>query len=303
MELRHLKYVVTLAEELHFSRAAQRLNMSQPPLSQQIQQLEEELGVQLFERNKRLVKVTQAGQMFVAEARRTLAQADYAAKVAARVARGEIGELCIGATVGLHGEMLVRILRTFVKAYPNARLLLLKMDTKAQVEALRDGRIDVGFLLPGIAAESIEFRTAWHEELMIALPEKHHLASRKTIPLRALAAEPYVMFSRNTHRDYHDQIIDTFRSAGATLHVAHEADTIHTMRILVGAGLGVSVLPAFSQTDKRFRIAFRKIKGPAPRRVIQIAYRRDSRCVLLESFLKVVDDVTKRHLRGRRLLS
>jgi DNA-binding transcriptional LysR family regulator len=99
---------------------------------------------------------------------------------------------------------------------------------------------------------------------MIALPEKYHLASRKTIPLRALAAEPYVMFSRNIHRDYHDQIIDSFRSAGATLHVVHEADTIHTMRILVGAGLDVSVLPAFSQTDKRFRIAFRKIKGLPP---------------------------------------
>lgn len=293
MELRHLRYVVAVAEELHFSRAARRLNMSQPPLSQQILQLEEELGVKLFERNKRLVKLTEAGHIFVDEARRTLAQADYAAKVAIQAGRGGVGQLAIGATVALDGHILVDILRAFIKAHPTVHLMLRKMDTVSQVQALRDRRIDVGFLLPRVEDSLIAVRPAWREDMVIALPEKHHLSRLRTLPLRALAGEPYIMFSRNMHRDYHDQIVSFFRNIGATLNVVHEADTIHTTRILVAAGLGVSVLPAFSQADKRFGIAFRKIQGPAPKRIIEIGYRRDARSELLHSFLSVVTAVTK----------
>jgi DNA-binding transcriptional LysR family regulator len=289
MELRHLRYVVAVAEELHFSRAARRLNMSQPPLSQQIQQLEDELGVKLFERSKRLVRLTEAGHLFIDEARRTLAQADYAAKVAIQAGRGGAGQLSIGATVALDGSILVAILRAFIHAHPNAHLVLRKMDTVSQIQALRDGRIDVGFLLPPVQDPALAVKKAWREEMVIALPEKHHLARRRTLPLRALIGEPYIMFSRNMHRDYHDQIVSFFQNSGASLNVVHEADTIHTTRILVAAGLGVSVLPAFSQADTRFGIAFRKIQGPAPQRIIEVAYRRDARSELLFSFLGVVE--------------
>jgi DNA-binding transcriptional LysR family regulator len=302
MELRHLRYVVAVAEELHFSRAARRLNMSQPPLSQQILQLEEELGTKLFERNKRVVKLTEAGHIFVDEARRTLAQADYAAKVAIQAGRGGVGQLSIGATVALDGHILVDVLRAFTKTHPNVHLLLRKMDTVSQVQALRDGRIDVGFLLPPVEDGAIAVKPAWREEMVIALPEKHRLSRHRTLPLRALVGEPYIMFSRNMHRDYHDQIGAFFRNIGATLNVVHEADTIHTTRILVAAGLGVSVLPAFSQADRRFGIAFRKIHGPSPKRIIQIAHRRDSRSELLNSFLSVVTAVTAARLRRGRLV-
>jgi DNA-binding transcriptional LysR family regulator len=289
VELRHLRYVVAVAEELHFSRAARRLNMSQPPLSQQIQQLEDELGVKLFERSKRLVTLTEAGHLFIDEARRTLAQADYAAKVAIQAGKGGAGQLSIGATVALDGSILVAILRTFINAHPNAHLVLRKMDTVSQIQALRDGRIDVGFLLPPVEDPTLAVKKAWREEMVIALPEKHRLARRRTLPLRALLGEPYIMFSRNMHRDYHDQIVSFFQNTGASLNVVHEADTIHTTRILVAAGLGVSVLPAFSQADTRFGIAFRKIQGAAPQRIIEVAYRRDARSELLFSFLGVVE--------------
>jgi DNA-binding transcriptional LysR family regulator len=292
LELRHLRYAIVVAEELHFARAARRLNMSQPPLSQQIQQLEQELGVKLFDRSTRLVKLTDAGHAFVDEARRTIAQADYAAKVAIRTGKGGTGQLSIGATVALDANILVAVLKSFMKARPNAHLMLRKMDTASQVEALRDGRIDVGFLLPPINDPAIEVREAWREEMVIALPQDHPLARRKALPLRALLGEPYIMFSRNMHRDYHDLVGTFFRNLGASLNVVHEADTIHTTRILVATGLGVSVLPAFSQADTRLGIAFRKIQGPAPKRVIQLACRRDAQSELLCSFMDVVANVT-----------
>src|SRR5262245_36263274 len=146
MELRHLRYVVTLAETLHFGRAAERLNLSQPPLSHQIRQLEEELRIKLFHRTKRQVQLTEAGRMFVQEARVILAQSAHAANLASRVNQGEVGQLTIGVAGPADAPIFVQILRTFARAHPKIRIVLRNMVSLDQTQAISEGRLHAGFL-------------------------------------------------------------------------------------------------------------------------------------------------------------
>src|SRR5262249_53585765 len=169
MELRHLRYVIAVAEELHFGRAAERLNMSQPPLSQQIRLLEEELGVKLFHRTKRQVQLTDAGVRFIEEARQILAQVDHATRVASRADNGEIGYLIVG-TVTSEKRILIDTLRTFHKRYPDVHLELRSLSTPAQIMALREGRIQVGFVIQPIEEPSLAVETVAREPLVVALP-------------------------------------------------------------------------------------------------------------------------------------
>src|SRR5262245_681883 len=150
MELRHLRYVLAVAEELHFGRAATRLNISQPPLSQQIRQLEEEIGATLFLRTNRQVRLTEAGEAFVREARQIIAQADHAAKVAVRASKGEVGQLTVATVTSTQSgffKLIVDILRAYSAQYSNVRLMLRTMNSDQQVQALRDGRIQIGFVM------------------------------------------------------------------------------------------------------------------------------------------------------------
>src|SRR5437870_5295979 len=149
MELRHLRYVVALAEELHFGRAAARLHMSQPPLSQQIRQLEEEIGTRLFRRTNRQVQLTEAGEAFVREARAILSHSEFAAKLAVRASKGEVGQLRVATVTSTDSgffRIMVQILRLFASRYPDVRLLLRTLNSEQQIRGLREGTIEIGFL-------------------------------------------------------------------------------------------------------------------------------------------------------------
>jgi DNA-binding transcriptional LysR family regulator len=176
MELRHLRYAVAVAEELHFGRAAARLNISQPPLSQQIKQLEEELGIQLFRRTKRQVQLTEPGALFVADARIALAQAAYAATIGDRVKQGVRGRLTIGMVTPADSIVFQRILRRFGSAHPEIRIVLRSMTTADQLDALRDGRLQLGFTSSPIEDKSLDFLTVLRQPLAVAMPEGHRLA-------------------------------------------------------------------------------------------------------------------------------
>src|SRR5262245_46404807 len=195
MELRHLRYLVAVAEELHFGRAAIRLNISQPPLSQQIRQLEEELGVTLFERTKREVRLTEAGKRVVDEAYQVLGQIDHFTNVAAQAGGGEIGQLSVGVPGGVN-EILVRTLRLLAKQSPGVRVELQYMSTGAQIEALRDRRITVGFVNLPVSEPSLALETIKAEPLWVALPRSHALTRFRRVPLKALANEPMIFFPR-----------------------------------------------------------------------------------------------------------
>jgi DNA-binding transcriptional LysR family regulator len=303
MELRHLRYVVAVAEELHFGRAAARLNMSQPPLSQQIRQLEEEIGTKLFRRTNRQVRLTEAGHAFVNEARLILAHADHAAKLAVRASKGEIGQLTVATVTSTESgffTVVVDILRAFARRYPDVRLVLRSLNPGQQVQALREGRIQVGFLTLPVDDEELAIDWVRGEPLMLALPENHALAKKSGVPLRALATEPHIMFSRSLFPGYYDLIVGSCRNAGFSLNIVHEADAIYTILALVAAGLGVSLLPASIRETPRKGIVFRKIQGPLPQIEMGAAYRRDASSNVLSSFLEVVNEVTAKK-KGRKM--
>lgn len=294
MELRHLRYFLAVAEELHFGRAAKRLNMSQPPLSQQILQLEEHLGVKLFQRTKRQVKLTWAGQMFAKESRLILAQVDHASTVAVQADQGQIGQLTIGSVLSADSathRTVVEILQTFTKRHPHVRLTLRSLSTPQQIEALHMGRLDVGLLTaylshdPLLATEPVQ-----REPLMLAMAKDNPLASRRTISMHALAAEPFIMISRNLAPAVYDLIVAWFRDQGFSINAAYEADSLFSTLTLVECGIGVALLPS-SLEGVRKDIVFKEVQVKTPSLDLVVAYRRDSQSEVLRSFLAVIREI------------
>ena len=293
MELRHLRYLVAVADELHFGRAAIRLNISQPPLSQQIRQLEDELGVRLFERNKRQVQLTEAGRRIVTEAYQVLGQVDHLVKMAAQAGAGEIGHLSIGTPVGMN-EVLIDTLRIFAKRFPAVHIDLQYMSTAHQIEGLRQDRIRVGFLsLPVEDQASLALEVVWRERFGIALPPEHPLTKYERIPVRALAEERFILFPRRIHPGFYDVVIALCRRAGFSLKVWHEVDDLVASLNLVRADLGVAFCPVSMQkffTD----ITIRPLDEPTLHVQYAVAYKRDTHTPVLESFLGVVRQVARR---------
>jgi len=292
VELRHLRYFVTLAEELHFGRAAKRLNISQPPLSQQIRNLEEELGAQLFHRTKRKVQLSEAGARFVEEARQVIAHVDRAARVVSRVKDGEVGSLVVG-TVTSEKRIVIRCLKEFSKRYPDVHIDLRSLGTAAQLLALHEGRLHVGFLIPPLDDANLAVEIVAREPLVVALPRGHRLAAQQRIPLRALAGESSILMPRALSPGYYDQIVSVCRNAGFSLHMVHQADNIYTALALVAAGLGVSLFPASMQDGKRRDIVFRELRPALPQVECAAVHDPNNRSAVLASFLKVVRSVAR----------
>ena len=297
MDIRDLRYFLAVAEELNFSRAAVRLNISQPPLSQRIQQLERELGVRLFHRTKRNVQLTEAGTALVGQARMVLAQLEHAAQVVIGTAKGEIGELVIGTVTTTDSgfyALLVEILRVFSRRHPNVRLALRTLPVAQQLQALRDGRIQVGFITLPAHDDSLIIEEVRQETLVLALPEHHRLARMKRIPWRALAAEPIIVPGRALAPGYYDSVITHFQNMGSSPNIAHEADGIYTTLALIAAGAGVGFLPASLQKARKKGVVFRDMQGPPLRLKMAVAVPRENQPSALQLFLNVVEHVSHR---------
>src|SRR5579871_279007 len=288
MELRHLRYFIAVAEELHFGRAAERLCIAQPPLSQQIQQLERELGFLLFHRTQRRVQLTEAGQMFLEEARQTLANLEKAAQMGRRVARGEAGWLGVGFVGTATYEVLPAVLSAFRERYPGVELVLRELVSAKQAQALRDKRIHIGLARPALQEDDLVSEPLVREPLLAALPERHPLAEAEHLPLTALAAEPFVLFPRYPKPSYADFVISTCERAGFLPTVAQEAAEMQTAISLVAAGLGVTLVPACVQRLRREGVAYRMLDAPAPITELSAVYRRDDDTPALQAFLQVL---------------
>ncbi len=288
MELRHLRYLLAVAEELHFGRAAIRLRISQPPLSQQIQQLEEELGVKLFERTKREVRLTDAGKRIAGEAQVILRQVDHFVSVAGRVREGAIGRLSVAGPGGVN-EILVKTLRAFVQRYPGVHIELKFMNTALQIEALQEKQIDAGFLsLPvNLNDANLALETIKREPLWVAMPKGHPLSKYRRAPLAALAGQPFILFARRVSPGLHDLITATCRNAGFSLNVVHEVDNIIASLTLVTAGLGLAFCSP-SMKNLWPEIVFRPFRDAVPPLEYAVAYRRDANSPALDSFIRVV---------------
>jgi DNA-binding transcriptional LysR family regulator len=290
MELRHLRYFVKVAEELNFSRAAERLNIAQPPLSQQIQRLERELGVPLFLRTKRRVALSDAGSAILDDARRTVALADEVADIARRTALGEVGILRLGfSSVALY-TMLPAILRAFRSQFPRAVLNLMELSTEEQVRRLASGALDAGIVRLPIenVSKSLTTRSILREPLAVAMPRDHRLAKRPAVPIRALAPERFVVFPRHVAPGLYDQIMSLCSSGGFRPIVAQEAAEIPTIISLVAAGLGIAIVPSSVQSLRHERVVYRALRPGNTMTEMAIAYERDNRSAVLRSFLQVV---------------
>jgi DNA-binding transcriptional LysR family regulator len=300
MELRHLRYFIAVAEELHFSRAAERLQMAQPPLSQQIQSLEKELGVQLFKRTKRRVELTEAGQVFLAEARLVLMQVEQAIRAAQRASRGEIGRLGVGVNSSATHNVLPEILRVFREHFPCVELVLHELASYQQVKGILDNRIDIGFLwLPNVDDDALSFMPIWRELLIVALPEAHPLANLPEIPLKALAGESFVLPPRQLGQGFYRQIISLCQQQGFSPKVRQEALLMQTIVSLVAGGVGVALVPASLQNLQRVGVVYKTLQGQKLELEMAVVWRRDNSSQVLQEFLKVVRETTQQSQLSR----
>ncbi len=288
MELRQLKYFVAVAEELHFGRAARRVHISQPPLSQQIKALEDEMGVKLLKRTSRSVSLTAAGRLFLEEARSILAQLDRASDKVLRTARGEIGHLSIGFVGPAMDGRLPEALKEFQKRYPDVILSLNEQGTRAQMEALIQDRIHIGFLrLFGNDLGGFQKELFLREPYLLALPRGHALTKKRDLTLASLKGHPMILFPRPIQPALYDNIISSLEKAGVTPVISQEAGTKHTTIALVSAGLGVALVPASTANLKRTGVAFRPIKGALPPVEIFMVWPEDMGNPIVDRFLTI----------------
>jgi DNA-binding transcriptional LysR family regulator len=290
MELRHLRYFVVLAEELHFSRAAQRLGISQPPLSQQIRALELSLEARLFERTNRRVELTEAGRALLVEARATLDQAERAANIVGQAQRGEIGELKIGfaPSAPLIAPFTATV-AAFRKAAPGVRLLLNEQVTSEQIDALLERRLHVGFIRSPAAPDlpdAIAAIELYREPLAVFMRADHPLAARhRAVPLKALAAEPFVFFPRSHGTSLYDQVFALCRKAGFIPRIDQEARGNATILGLVAVGLGVSILPASLHGIAVADVACRDLSPAGVPTSMWLIHRRHDQSPASEAFV------------------
>lgn len=299
MELRHLRYFVAVAEELHFGRAAARLGIAQPPLSQQIRQLERELGVELLVRARRIA-LTEPGRVLLAEARAILARVAAAALAVERAGRGETGTLAVGVVASATYGVVPRIFRTFRARHPDVALTLAVMSSGDQAAALRAGRIQLGIARPPFGDETLRAETLVEEPVVVALPGGHPLASRRALRLGALADEPFVLFPRDRRPGWSDFVEGLCRAAGFAPRIGEEATELATAMALVAAGVGVTLVPASVQDLRRTGVDYRPIAAPTPRTPL-VALRRPEPDLLpvVERFLAVAREVLARPGRPR----
>ncbi|MFQ3457795.1 MULTISPECIES: LysR substrate-binding domain-containing protein [Bradyrhizobium] len=275
MELRHLRYFVALGEELNFTRAAERLHIAQPPLSQQIRQLEDELGVTLLQRNSRPVRLTEAGELLLARARALLANFETAVADTRRVGRGQAGKLAIGFVGSAMFAGLPDLIGSYRDACPDVELVLDEMLAAEIAEALRRRRIDVGFARPALLPEAgLAQRLILEEPYVAALPRAHPLAERDDIALAELSDDAFVLYPARPEPSVTGLIVAACQAAGFTPRLAQEVLHLQTAIGLIAAGVGVSLVPEAAASAQTGRgVAYVRLAAPAVTAPLTIAWR------------------------------
>ena len=245
MELRHLRYFVTAAKELNISRAAARLRVSQPPVSRQIHDLEEEIGTALFDRRNKRLQLTAAGEFFLQEAQKILSQVERAARITKATGQGQAGLITIAFLSPIGGMFLPQIVRSFRQMHPSIEVDLVEMVPRKQLEALRERQIDLAFLAK-VEVESVSeflFETVMDVQVHVALSPQHRMSKLKKVPLRELKEESFIMIKRSAAPATHESLLRICRSAGFEPNVVKQSDQPQSILDLVAAGAGVAILP------------------------------------------------------------
>ena len=288
MEFRHLRYFLALAEELHFGRAAQRLSISQPPLSLNIQQLEASVGARLFTRNSRGVQLTAAGQAFVPAARALLAQAGAAMREAREVAQGQAGELQIGFAGTLLYCGLPQVLQRFQASHPRLRLALRELSSSEQLAELVRDRLDVGFVHTPRVPPGFEQVLVASQPLVVCLPAEHALAKKRQLDLSALQGQALVVVSRAVSPDYHERILAECELAGWLPPVVHELRHWLSVVALVAQGQGAALVPAALAQSALAGAAFVALRGTPLRYDTRCLWRSGREQAALQDFVAAV---------------
>ncbi|TCC48828.1 LysR family transcriptional regulator [Kribbella capetownensis] len=288
MELRHLRYFVAVAEERHFGRAAARLHMAQPPLSQQIRQLEDELGLRLLQRTTRRVELTAAGETYLVRAQEILTAVAAATDEAQRVAAGSQGRLVIGCVGSATYSLLPPLVRQLREDLPGVEVAVQgEMLAPAQVAALQAGQIDLGLLRRPVDEAGLLVQTVRSERLIVAVPEGHRLAARKRLRLQDLAAEDFVMHAGSGRSVMHGTVLELCRVAGFEPRIRHEVAETSTLVTFVAAGLGVAVVPASVAELQVPGAAYRPLTGKLTVE-LAVATRADDDAPPLQRALEVL---------------
>jgi DNA-binding transcriptional LysR family regulator len=299
IELRQLRYFVTVAEELHFGRAARRLHMTQPPLSQTIMTLEEMLGAPLFERNRRGVALTAAGEALLPEARRLLEQSAGLAELVQRAATGASGRLSLAFVSSADYSVLPPTLRAYRAEYPQVEITLKEATSDLQLDDLLEGRVDAGLLIPPLpdrARQELEYWPVLSEPLVLAAPEGLPALSARArggkaggaADLRKLAGIPLIIFPRHISPGLYDAILSVFREAGITAEVGQEAIQMQTIVSLVSAGMGIALVPQSVSNLRRPGVEYLPLVQSTPLVETGLAWRRDNASPVLRGFLELM---------------
>jgi DNA-binding transcriptional LysR family regulator len=290
MDLRHLRYFLAVAEELNFTRAAARIGIGQPPLSQQIRALEQEVGATLFRRLPHGAELTEAGQALLPEARETLAQAERAMRSAKRGARGELGRLRLGFTSSAAFNPIVpESISAFRRAYPGVDLSLEETATTRLLERLVAEDLDAAFIRLGhVEPEDLHLRLLVDEPMVIVLPARHALAGSERLPLAALSREPFVLFPRQAGLSLFDGVIAACRAAGFDPILRQEAPQFTSAVNLVAAELGVSLVPASMMQVQVPGVVYRSIDGAAPIARLMLATRLHDSRIITRNFASII---------------
>jgi DNA-binding transcriptional LysR family regulator len=289
VELKQLRAFVAVAEEKHFGRAADRLHMAQPPLSQQIRRLEGELGVELLHRTTRKVELAPAGEVFLDRARRLLHDADTAVEDTRRAARGEVGRLAVGFTGSATYALLPALANALKTELPGVELDLQgELLTPAQVQGLTEHRLDLGLLRPPVRQRDLTIEVVVTEPLVVVVPQHHRLAQRNEIPVAELADEPFVAYPSHFRSVLHDAVEEVCAAHGFKPRVALEVAETATLVSFVAAGLGVSLVPLSVTRFAVVGAVYRPLAGDPTQVELALAYRRDDSSPVLARALDVV---------------
>ena len=297
MELRHVRYFLAVAEHLNFSKAAQQLHIAQPPLSRQIRQLEDDLGVSLFVRNKRSVQLTKAGRVFLDEARKLVMQAGHATEAARHAQKGESGFVRIGIASGLGGAVS-RVVADHSKRFPSVNFEYKDVFSSAQSGLLNKREIDVGFLRPPIDQVNLDCKLLFEEEFVVILPPSHRLARRKSLRLKEIADEPLIIFDRSFSSGLYDTILGLYSRQGLTPHfaVTHVEAHEEAGAIMVASGkaiyIGVGAL--VTRSVHGIDLASVRLNEAGAKIDVYMAWRKDEESPAVHSFLNSTRQVLGR---------
>ncbi|WP_121994692.1 LysR family transcriptional regulator [Brucella intermedia] len=292
MELRHLRYFLAVAEEGNFTRAAAKLGIGQPPLSQQIRDLENEIGVALFHRVPHGAELTAAGTAFLDEAKASLAAAEKARLAAQGAARGETGRLALGFTASSAFNPVVSgTIRKFRARWPEVRLTLTEMNSHLLMQSLLRGEVDAAFIRPGLEnPKDVRVKRLADEPMMIALPSHHPLAVHPELPISALANEAFVLFPRIVGLSLYDDVVEACRKAGFEMIVAQEAPQMPSVVNLVAADLGVSIVPAAIAQIRLAGVTYRPIRGEPLLARLGLVSMKNNRSPLIDNLISLLPD-------------